>query len=203
MSRVFGRVACVVVALVGCAHVDEFTWVDGYQEPPAAKASSYQLAPGDLVAVRVFGQEGMSTRARIRADGKVSIPFVNDVEAAGSEPLVVAARIQARLKDFIVNPVVTVSLEEAAPLEISILGEVARPGAYKLEQDAGVLNAIAAAGGLTDYAKRDRIFVLRYARKGEDAAGPLRIRLTFEALSRAQGKAARLRLRRGDVVVVE
>jgi polysaccharide export outer membrane protein len=88
-------------------------------------------------------------------------------------------------------------VEETRPLTVPVLGEVAHPGQYALERGAGVLEALAAGGGLTEFAHRDRIFVLRRH------PVQVRIRSTFEALSRGQGRAAAFRLESGDVVVVE
>ena len=104
-------------------------------------------------------------------------PFVDDVEAAGSTPTDLAARIQARLKDFIVNPVVTVVLEESRPLLVSVLGEVAKPGSYQLDAGSGVLQALAMAAGMTPFADRDRIMVIRQvpaapAPSGSDSPTP-------------------------------
>lgn len=193
----------LAVALAACQHLGEFVWVDAYREPAPPRPASYVVGAGDVLGVRVFGQDGMSARVKVRSDGRISLPFLADVTAAGLEPVALAARVQERLKEFVVNPVVTVALEEAAPLEIPVVGEVARPGAYRLDPEAGVLNALAAAGGPTEFARLDRLFVLRPVPREGDRPGLVRIRLTFEALSRAEGRAARLRLRKGDVVVVE
>jgi len=170
-----------------------FVWVQEYQEPVQADAG-YVIAPGDLIAVRVFSQEGMSGRARVRNDGMISLPFINEIRAADSSPLALAARVRERLKEFVVNPVVTVSLEEPRPAEVSVVGEVARPGVYKLEAHGGVLSALAAAGGLSDFADRSRIFVLRDRQ---------RIRFTFQALAEAEPRALAFKLAPGDIVVVE
>src|SRR5512140_2351272 len=97
--------------LAACATEGKFVWVQDYKSPAAA-AEGYVIGPGDLLDVRVFQQEGMSAKVRVRPDGKVSLPFLNDVEAAGYAPAVLAAQLQTRLKDFINTPVVTVSLEE-------------------------------------------------------------------------------------------
>jgi polysaccharide biosynthesis/export protein len=184
---------------LACSHVGEFVWVDAYQERERHDPAVYVIQPGDLLAVRVYNQEGMSGRARVRADGRISLPFLNDVDVAGVEPPTIGKRLQVKLKEFMVNPVVTVSLEEPAPLEVAVVGEVVRPGAYVVDRDAGVLNALAKASGFTEYARRDRIFVLR----ADAARAPARIRFTYEALAHAEGAAARFRLRRGDVIVVE
>jgi polysaccharide export outer membrane protein len=184
----------VLLLLVACAApAGNFVWVDRYPEPIGDPV--YLLVPGDLVSVRVYNQEGMSGKAKVRPDGMISLPFVNDIQAAGDTTVSLAKRIQLRLKDFVVNPVVTVSLEETRPLEVSVVGEVVRPGLYRLEAGSGVLTALAAAGGFNDFADRTRVFVVR---NGTD-----RIRFTYAAMSQARERAARFQLRPGDVVVVE
>jgi polysaccharide export outer membrane protein len=195
-------VAVTFAGLACCSSVGEYVWVDKYVEPAAQSHDVYLIAPGDLINVRVWNQESMSARVRVRPDGRVSLPFLNDVTAAGLEPPTLARDLQSRLKELIVKPVVSVAVEEAAPLEVSVVGEVSKPGVYRME-NAGVLNAIASAGGLTQYADRDRIFVLRRPPSDKADAAPTRIRFTYEALSRVEGVAARFRLRKGDVVVVE
>jgi polysaccharide biosynthesis/export protein len=189
-------VAVTGVLLSACSHTGPFVWADQYTAPDP-NAPGYIIATGDLLAVRVWNQEGMSARVRVREDGKISLPFLNDVMAAGYTPNVLSSQLQTRLKDFIANPVVTISLEEPRPFSVPVMGEVVRPGPYVLEQSAGVLHALAAAGGLGEYAHRDRIFVIR------QKPAPARIRFTYEALTTAVGKAAAFRLQSGDVVVVE
>jgi polysaccharide export outer membrane protein len=171
--------------------------VNEYQDPPAPPQSGYVIQTGDTLQVRVFNQPDMSARVRVRDDGKVSIPFLNDVTAVGLTPNALAQQIQARLKEFINAPVVTIFLEEPRPFSISVIGEVTKAGVYALPPGAGVLQALAAAGGLSQYASKDRIFVVR------DTPTRARIRFEFEQLTRAEGKAATFRLRLGDIVVVE
>lgn len=197
------RTVCVVGGALGllflgaCATSGNYTPISAYEEPPAPPSTGYVIQPGDLLNIRVFNQPDMSTRSRVRDDGKISIPFLNDVVASGFTPNALAQQLQQRLKEFINAPVVTISLEEERPFAISVLGEVNRPGVYPLPMGAGVLQALAAAGGFTQYASRDRIFVVR------DKPHRARIRFQFEELSLAEGKAATFRLRPGDTVVVE
>jgi polysaccharide export outer membrane protein len=190
---------CIAAAsiAIACSDVGKYVWVENYATPAGSDAA-YVIGSGDVLSVRVFNQDNMSARTRVRSDGKVSLPFLNDVDVAGHTPAAVAEQLQRRLKEFINNPVVTVSVEESKILQVSILGEVTKPGVYPLPTlGAGVLHALASAGGMTQYAHRDRIFVLR-------RASPLvRIRFSYEALSHGDGPAARFELREGDVVVVE
>lgn len=193
--------ASLLVAGSGCKHVGEFVWIDTYAQTATPAMEGYVIAPGDMIHVRVWNQENLSGRVRVRADGKISLPFVNDVEAASLRPPALAERLQLKLKSFIVSPQVTVSVEEDAGLDVSVIGEVTKPGVYRFTKSVGVLEALAMAGGLTILAGRDEIFVLRY---GEPRAGkPIRIRFTYEALTKAQGRAAAFTLRRGDLIVVE
>jgi polysaccharide export outer membrane protein len=171
--------------------------INEYQDPPPPPQTGYVIQTGDVLQVRVFNQPDMSARVRVRDDGKVSIPFLNDVTAVGLTPNALAQQIQTRLKEFINAPVVTISLEETRPFSISVIGEVTKAGVYALPPGAGVLQALAAAGGLTQYASKDRIFVVR------DTPTRARIRFEFEQLTQAEGKAAAFRLRLGDIVVVE
>ena len=192
--------AAVLALQPACRTTGEYVAVESYPAQPAPSSLQYVLQPGDLVSVRVWNQDSVSTRARIRPDGKISVPFLEDVEAAGTTPAALARTIQSRLKDFIVNPVVTVSLEEARPLVIAVIGEVTRPGTYPMETGSGVLQALAAAGGMTPFADRDGVFVLRQA---QDGRGVQRVRFTMAGLTQAKGGAAAFRLQGGDVVVVE
>ena len=207
MTLAFRSLVGLVLAaalLAGCGrHVGEYVWVDAWNEPALPARAGYVISPGDVISIRVWNQEGMSARTRVRDDGRISLPFLNDVEVAGSEPAAVAQQLQAKLKSFIVNPVVTIALEEQAPFEVSVIGEGGRPGVYRLEHDASVLKALATAGGLTLVAGRDRIFVLRYGVNQADPRAPIRIRFTYRGLTQAEGTAARFRLRSGDTVVVE
>ena len=191
----FISIALLLSSLGGCSHSPGYIWVSQY--PDSGSSQDYVLGPGDLIFVRVFNQDNMSARTRVRADGKVSLPFLNDVKAAGFSPNELAQQVRVRLKQFINNPVVTVSLEEPRTLSVTVLGEVNKPGVYTLPSEAGVLSAIASAGGLTDYASKDRIFVLRQGPK------PARIRFSYQGLSQPAGKEGSFMLRGGDVVAVE
>jgi polysaccharide export outer membrane protein len=186
----------LAAALAGCGgarSIPQDVWVDDYAQA-VQSAGPYLVAPGDLLSVRVQGQEGMSSKSRVRDDGKISLPFLNDVQAIGLTPLQLAERVQGRLKEFVLAPVVVVSLEESRPLEFSVVGNVKKAGTFPLDPRSGVLQALAAAGGLGEFADADRIFVLRQG---------TRIRFTYQALTRADRRAAIFRLRPGDIVVVD
>jgi polysaccharide export outer membrane protein len=188
-----------VAAALACGAPGAYVPVEQY--PVSAPESEYRIAAGDVVAVRVWNQDSMSNaHAKVRDDGKISVPFLQDVEVAGVTPSELSTRLQTKLKSYVVNPVVTVTLEEIHLLRVSVLGKVTRAGQYDLERGAGVLAALAAAGGLTDYANRDAIFVLRSERDGK---GHVRIRFRYSALIHADKPAASFVLQPGDAVVAE
>lgn len=190
--------AVAAIGLTACAAGGRYVWVDAWDQGPQPAEGSYVIAPGDLISVRVYNQEALSGKVRVRADGKISLTFVNDVQAGGLTPTVLCDNLQRQLKAYILNPVVTVTLEEPRPFDVFVVGEVAHPGRFSLDPTATVLQAIAAAGGLTQYASRDRIFVVR-----NDGATSVRIRFKYDALARGEGKAGAFRVRYFDTVVVE
>jgi polysaccharide export outer membrane protein len=187
----------VLAVAVGCASLGEYVWPESLPDPAEKGPGEYRLAPGDVIFVRVFNQDAASGRTRVRPDGQATVPFLNDVPAAGRTTLELAKVLETRFSEFFVNkPPVTVFLEELGPAQLSVLGEVTRPGVYPLERGQGVLRAVAAAGGFTEFAHKDRIFLVR-------SGTPGRIRFTLEALSTPGSRSARFRLQNDDVVIVQ
>jgi polysaccharide biosynthesis/export protein len=202
-GRALGAAALAIAALValgGCAGSHQRGSIRVEELPPSQPPDpEYHVDAGDVLSVRVWNQESMSqARARVRDDGRISVPFLQDVQVVGETPTALSRRLQAELAGYIVNPRVTVTLEERRPLRVSVVGEVTRPGIYELERGSGVLGALAAAGGLTPYSDGDAVYVLRPAAKA-----PVRIRFRFGALTRAEVPASSFVLAQGDTVVVE
>jgi polysaccharide export outer membrane protein len=122
---------------------------------------------------------------------------LGEVNARGTRPSALRSEIEARLKDYVKEPSVTVNVDETHGMSVSVLGEVSRPGTYPVEPGAGVSQALAGAGGVTEFANRDRIFVVR------GGPHPVRVRFTYDALTHGEEPASAFALRPGDVVVVE
>jgi polysaccharide export outer membrane protein len=194
-----GAVLTLALSVTGCGQsTGAFVWVDQAPstQPPGG---AYTVGPGDLLNIQVWDQERMSSRVRVRVDGRVSLPLIGDVAVSGRTIEQTARAVEARLEEskLVVTPRVTVLLEESRPLSIGVLGTVVRPGMYNMESGAGVAEALASAGGLTEFARRDHIFVVRRVPE------PQRIRFTFDDIAQARGRAPTFRLQTGDVVVVE
>lgn len=191
-----------LLLLPACYKPGRFVWVDDYREPQTTQQQddSYLIRRGDVLNVNVWNQRDISSRLRVRDDGRISLPLLNDVDAAGMTPAALARAMEQKLKDLVANPVVTVIVDEAQPVKIAVLGEVRNPGKKLLDSGSGPLQALSEAGGFTDYARDDAIYVLR---KEPGYATPVRIRFTYEALTRSEGSAPTFRLKTGDVMVVE
>jgi len=190
-------VSVAALTLIGCVTSGPYVWVD-YAAPPVPAEKSTVLAPGELITIRVYQQPDMSTKTRVRNDGKVSVPFLNDIDAAGLTPVQLAQVLQTRLKEYINTPVVTISLDDPRPLSIPVTGEVVKPGVVLLDPGSGILAAIASASGLSPFATWNRIFVIRQV-----PAPPVRIRFDYHDLQAGDRKSLQFQLRAGDAVVVE
>jgi len=184
--------------LCACAHGGgAYVTVEDFAKADPPTSTPYVIQDGDLIRIQVWNQDAMSTRARVRSDGQISVPFLKDVAVAGKTPTALATELEGMLKDYVNRPVVYVVVEESKPATVSVIGEVSRPGIYPIDGDSGVAQALAAGGGFTAYAHKDHIYVLR------PGTPQTRIRFTYGGLVQATGAAPAFRLRPGDVVVVE
>jgi polysaccharide biosynthesis/export protein len=189
---------CLTALVVGCAGAaGGAIEIDQLPEESRDVSGEYIIDVGDVLNVQVFDQPTMSGKMRVRSDGRISLPLINEIQAAGKTPVALTTEVEASLKKLILVPKVTITVEESSPLSISILGEVGKPGPQLLPRGSGLAQALAGAGGLTNFAHKDRIYVVRTEPK------PLRIHFTYDALTRAVGRAATFKLRSGDVIVVE
>lgn len=157
----------------------------------------YIIAPGDTISIRVYDQDPLSAHAKLRSDGRLAMPFIGEVMAVGKTPAALALELEARLKTFIVSPRVIVNVEDSLPITVSVLGEVGTRGNLSLPAPATLLQALAQAGGPTDFADKDAIFLVRQK--------PVfrRIRFSYDALLTNEGGAATFPVRTGDVIVVQ
>ncbi|HEX8790767.1 MAG TPA: polysaccharide biosynthesis/export family protein [Polyangiaceae bacterium] len=202
-SRTFRLLGAVAFALpfampLGCSSPGAYVWVN--ELPPQYVTRSqegYVIRDGDTLNVRVFNQEALSTHAKVRSDGRIAIPALGDVDVRGKHPAALKAELETRLRDYVNAPSVTVTVEEMQPIVVSVLGEVAHPGTFNVDSRATIAQVLASAGGLTDYASRDRIFIVR--------AGPppVRVRFTYEEITRGAAPSEGFVLADGDLLEVE
>lgn len=182
------------LATTACGGTGPYVWVESL--PPTQHGTDVIINDGDVVAIRVFNQDPLSTRERVRSDGKIAVPVIGEIVARGKRPVQLASEIQDKLKSVLQAPSVTVTLDAGAEMKVSVVGEVKQSGTFQLEPGANVLHALAAAGGLTDYADNTAIFVVRKSL-------PQRVRFRFADLRSADPKSIQFTLQAGDIVVVE
>jgi polysaccharide biosynthesis/export protein len=164
--------------------------------PPVA--GDYLIGPDDVLAVNVWKEDEISRQVPVRPDGKVSLPLIGDVQAAGLTPLELQESIRTRLAAFLVNPTVTVMVQEARSHRFNVVGEVEHPGSFVLGQPLTVLDALAMAGSFRDFAKTGGIYVLRLNADGSHQ----RIPFNYKQVISGRNLQQNIRLQPGDTVVV-
>jgi polysaccharide export outer membrane protein len=161
---------------------------------PAIDAS-YRIGPQDVLRVDVWKETEISRSVPVRPDGKISLPLLNDVQAAGLTAMELANSITEGLKKFINNPQVTVTVTEINSRRVYVTGEVTRPGAYPLLPNMTALQALTSGGGFTQFANLKKIYVLRND-NGKQVKHP------FNYKDVVNGKAEDFPLQPGDTIVV-
>lgn len=164
---------------------------------PATADPNYVIGAQDVLDVSVWKEPEVSRIVPVRPDGKISLPLLNDVQAAGLTPAQLAAQITVNLKKYVTSPQVTVIVTTINSQRVYILGEVTRPGAFPMLPGMTVMQALSSAGGFTPFAKMKSIYVLRQE-NGKKVKYPFNYK---EAIS---GKNAEqdILLRAGDTIVV-
>jgi polysaccharide biosynthesis/export protein len=172
---------------------------------PAAKATASAVAPpagyvigsGDLLSIMFWRDKDMSTDVTVRPDGKISLPLLNDVTAAGYTPDELRLKLKAAASKFIEDPDVSVVVKDIKSRNVFITGQVARPATYSLNSDMTILQLIAVAGGLLEYAHSDKILVTR-KENGHDQF----FRFNYKDYIEQRNVAQNITLKPGDTVLV-
>ena len=162
---------------------------------PATTDASYKIGPQDVLRIDVWKETEISRTAPVRPDGKISLPLLNDVQAAGLTPMELANVISEGLKKFINSPQVTVSVSEINSRRVYVTGEVTKPGAYPLLPNMTALQLVTSAGGFTQFARLKNIYVLR-------TEGGKQVKHPFNYKDVVNGKSDDIALQPGDTIVV-
>jgi polysaccharide biosynthesis/export protein len=171
--------------------------------PPALETSvpdtdlDYRIGPEDLLQVSVWNNEALSRVVPVRPDGKISLPLLNDVPAAGFTPMQLQAQLLKRLGEYMPAPEVSVIVSEVRSFKVAVIGEVPKPDRFELKSAATVMDVLAMAGGLTEFASRSRIVVLR-----SSGGKTERIPFDFDKVSAGDPRQTNFYLQPGDIVVV-
>jgi len=170
------------------------------EKPPVKAATedpNYMIGAQDVLDISVWKEPELTLSVPVRPDGKISIPLLNDVQAAGLTPTQLAMRITTDLKKYVTNPQVTIIVTQINSQRIYILGEVSRAGAYPLLPQMTMLQALSSAGGFTQFANLKKIYMFRV----EDGK---QVKYPFNYKDVVNGKRPdeNVILRAGDTIVV-
>jgi polysaccharide export outer membrane protein len=164
---------------------------------PGSEDPNYVIGAEDMLDINVWKEPDVSRVVPVRPDGKISLPLLNDVQAAGLKPTELAAQITDKLHKWYNDPQVTVIVTAINSRRIYVTGEVNRPGAYPMLPDMTVLQALASTGGFTLYANKSKIYVLRTV-DGKQVKLPV----DYKKITNGQNPEQNVLLRPGDTIVV-
>jgi polysaccharide biosynthesis/export protein len=161
-------------------------------------ADAYKIGSGDILEI-VTWKEPDFTRETIlvRIDGKISFPLLGDVQAAGRSPLEIQKDVETGLKDYVDNPIVTVTVKNPESQKFYVLGEVKKTGEYRLIKGLTVLQAFALAGGFTDWASKKEIILLRNE-NGKDKVHEI----NYKKIVKDKDFSQNIRIKTDDTIIV-
>lgn len=168
------------------------------EDPPNA----YAIGIGDVIEISVWKSPELSVSVPVRPDGRVSVPLLGDVQAAGMTPLALKEQLARDFRKYVTAPEVSVVIKEINSRKVFVTGEVKAPGAYDLQPRAKLMQVLSLAGGLTPYA-RGKVIVLRDNRESKDTGGGPDKRYEIDIKSIISGKRPQdnIILQPGDTLV--
>jgi polysaccharide biosynthesis/export protein len=162
-----------------------------------APPPDYVIGPDDQLSIIFWRDKDLSADVVVRPDGKISLPLLNDVQAGGLTPEQLRQTVTAQAKKYIEDPTANVIVKQINSRKVFITGEVEKPGTYTLSGPMTVLQLIATAGGLKEYAKKDKIVVLR-----NEGGNQVRLNFNYKDVVSQKNPSQNIDLRPGDTVVV-
>lgn len=162
-------------------------------------AETYHIGASDVLTINVWNHSNLDRTVTVRPDGKISFSLVGDVYATGLEPTELQVVIEEALREYltIIPGEVSVTVDEVHSYKVSVLGEVRSPGRFEFQSQVSILEALAQAGGLTEFATADRILVIRqYQGRKEEFV------FNYNSAAKLRGQSDNLMLLPGDVVLV-
>lgn len=160
--------------------------------------SDFVIGSEDVLAINVWKEPEVSHILVVRSDGKISLPLLGDIQAAGKTPKQLQTEITQGLSSYISAPEVTVIVQTINSKRYSILGKVARAGSSPLAGPMTVLDAIAAAGGFQDFAKRKKVYILRTGSDGREQ----RIAFNYPQVIKGEHPEQNVQLQARDIIIV-
>lgn len=166
-------------------------------ESSSPDVQAYLIGPEDVLEISVWKNADLSRTVIVRPDGMISLPLIGDVRAAGRTPEQLRDEIVNRLKEYQETVVASVIVQTVNSYKVFIVGEVKAPGEYSLKRKTSILQAIAMAGGFTQFAAKNSIVIVREKEGSEE-----RIKVRFDDIVKGKGNNTNLILKPGDTIVV-
>lgn len=163
-----------------------------------AHDDAFIIGNEDMLAISVWKEPELSKSVPVRSDGRISLPLVGEIQAAGKTPLQLETDIASKLTNFITAPEVTVIVEKVNSKKFNIVGEVSRPGSYPIATATTIMDAIAAAGGFRDFAKKTGVYILRKSPDGHEA----RINFNYKEFIKGKNPDQNVKLQADDTIIV-
>ena len=162
-------------------------------------SDAYTIGAEDVLEITVWRNQDLSKTVQVRPDGRFSLPVIRDVLAVGKTPSQLADEITRKLREYVQNPVVAISVKEVNSYSIFVLGEVVKPGKYPLKSRTTLLQGITIAGGFTPVAARNQVVVFRF---GENGSGMQTLTSSYDDIVLRGVITQNVELKAGDTVVV-
>lgn len=162
-----------------------------------ADVSNYVIGPEDVLYIHVWREDLLSRTVPVRMDGNISLPLIDEIQAAGLTPLQLKDVLVQKLKKFIDEPNVSVIVMEANSHKVYISGQVRTPGVYRLRSETTILQIIPMAGGFTEWANQKKILVIR-----REGGKEKRIIINYKKIIEGQEREGNLVLKPGDTIIV-
>ena len=173
--------------------------LDTVEKSSLIVTSDYTVGPEDVLEITVWRNTDLSKVVAVRPDGRISLPLIGDVGAAGRTAAQLAEAIAEKLKEFKENPQVSIVVKEVNSYAIYILGEVSKPGKYPLKSKTTLLQAITLASGFTPAAARNKIVVFRF---GDQNGKDIKIKASYDDIIMRDESPQNIQLKPGDTIVV-
>ncbi|HJS66386.1 MAG TPA: polysaccharide biosynthesis/export family protein [Nitrospiraceae bacterium] len=161
--------------------------------------SDYTIGPEDVLEITVWRNTDLSKVVAVRPDGRISLPLIGDVGAAGRTAAELAGAIAEKLKEFKENPQVSIVVKEVNSYAIYVLGEVTKPGKYPLLSKTTLLQAITLASGFTPAAARNKMVIFRF---GDQNGKDIKIKASYDDIIMRDESPQNIQLKPGDTIVV-
>jgi polysaccharide export outer membrane protein len=163
-----------------------------------AHDDSFIIGNEDVLAISVWKEPDLTKSIPVRSDGKISMPLIGEMQAAGRTPAQLEREIAGKLQNYITAPEVSVIVEKVNSKKFNILGEVTKPGSYSLTQASTIVDAIALAGGFRDFAKKSGVYVLRKGGDGKET----KLSFNYKDFIKGKNPGQNIQIEPNDTIIV-